>query len=97
MVGEKIVMQLSHVDLKDMAAQSRQIQVLVLNFKKLEELYNKLKNIEGEEFIALDKELNASLVNAKRFMDDAKKAREDEFDDILKKIRKVSKKINDDD
>ena len=74
-----------------MIAQSKQLEVLVLQHKEWVELYNKLKGTD-EGLGAVETDLKKSLQDIKKFSDNLKQERKTDFDEFLSQIQKSAKK-----
>jgi TnpA family transposase len=59
-------------------------------------LNKRLKNLLDEDITTMDFDLQKSLQDSRKYIDSVTNGRRDDYDDLLKQIQKISKKVNDD-
>jgi len=78
-----------------MIGQSRELEPLIKNHKAQVDLLNRLKGLL-EDVNSIDFDLQRILADSRKFVSKLNSSRKDEYDDLLKKIQRLAKKINDD-
>jgi cell fate (sporulation/competence/biofilm development) regulator YmcA (YheA/YmcA/DUF963 family) len=84
------------VDLLEDIKQTRELEQFVQNHKDWLDLYKKLKKLQDEEISTANFDLQKSLQDSKKYIDGVTNGRIEEYDDLLKQIQKVAKKVSDD-
>lgn len=79
-----------------MVSQSREMKKLVETHKKWVDLYKRLKQLQDEEINNLEFFIQKAIQNAKKFQESVNSEKKDEYDDIMKKLQKLAKKVVDD-
>ena len=69
---------------------------IVETHKKWVELYRRLKQMQDEEINNLEFFIQKAIQNAKKFQESVNSEKKDEYDEIMKKIQKLAKKVMDD-
>ena len=69
---------------------------LVETHKKWVDLYKRLKQLQDEEINNLEFFIQKAIQNAKKFQESVNSEKKDEYDDIMKKLQKLAKKVVDD-
>ena len=69
---------------------------LVETHKKWVSLYKRLKLLQDEEINNLEFFIQKAIQNAKKFQESVNAEKKDEYDDIMKKLQKLAKKVVDD-
>ena len=96
---EQNEIQLSKIDshdLSEMVAQSRSLKKFVDNHMSWIELYNRFKVLSDEEINSCEFDIQKALTDSKKFMDAVKNERQAEYDDLLKQIQKLARKVDED-
>lgn len=82
--------------LVEMVHQTKGMAELIKNYKDWESLYKRLKQLQADSIVVGDFDLQKTMQDAKKYVENIANGRKDEYDDIIKKIKKVAKKIRDD-
>lgn len=69
---------------------------LVETHKKWVALYKKLKNLNDEELDSIENFLGRAISATKKYAEGVNQEQRDEYNDLLRKIQKVAKKVQDD-
>jgi hypothetical protein len=69
-----------------MVAQTRAIEKLVINLNDWETLYATLKNLQENSIEPGDFDLQKSMADAKKYVDNVAGGRKDEYDELIRKI-----------
>lgn len=94
--SEKILSQVGPIDLIEMVSQSREMKKLVETHKKWVELYRRLKQIQDEEINNLEFFIQKAIQSAKKFSESVNSDKKEQYEDIIRKIQKLAKKVLDD-
>lgn len=94
--SEKTLGHIGPVDLTEMVGQSREMKKIVETHKKWVELYRRLKQMQDDEINNLEFLIQKAIQAAKKFQESVNSEKKDEYDEIMKKIQKLAKKVMDD-
>ena len=95
-INSGILSKIEHVDVVQSVNQSRQITLFVENHNAWLELNKRLKQLNDDEVNTAEFELQKALADSKKYMDGVRGERKDEYDDLLRQIQKLAKKVGED-
>lgn len=94
--SEEIAKAHHSVEVVLMIAQSRKMKSLVETHRKWVILYKRLKNLQDEELENIENFLGRAISSTKKYAEGVNSEQRDEYTDILRKIQKYAKKVQDD-
>ena len=70
--------------------------LFVENHNAWVELYKRLKQLDDEEIATAESDMQKALSDSKKHLESVKNERKDEYDDLLRQIQKLAKKVGED-
>lgn len=93
---QEITSKLEKKSLVSMVMQTREIEKLVVNHKGERDLFKRLKFLNDEEIGNVAFDMQKLAQDVKKFIENLASGRKDEYEDLIKQIKKAAAKLGDD-